>query len=146
MHFRAALNEQGRRAAAAAEGAYALLASELAPPRGPVDLVLTDNTDASNGYATQTPTNRIVIYAEPPIEASALRAFYGDWLQIVITHELTHVFHLDRARGIWRLAQGVFGRNPALFPNSYGPSWLTEGLAVYFESRLTGSALIVLTS
>ncbi|AHG90382.1 WD40-like beta Propeller containing protein [Gemmatirosa kalamazoonensis] len=143
VHFPTTLDDQGRQAAAAAERAWGLLASELAPPRGPVDLVLTDNVDFSNGYAQRVPTNRIVIYAQPPIDASSLRAFYGDWLPIVITHELTHVFHLDRTRGVWRLAQGIFGRNPALFPNSYGPSWLTEGLAVYFESRLTGAGRIV---
>src|SRR6185437_10780123 len=36
-----------------------------------------------------------------------------------------------------RAAQSVFGRNPVLFPNYYTPSWLTEGLAVYYESRFT---------
>jgi hypothetical protein len=33
----------------------------------------------------------------------------------------------------------VFGRNPFLFPNDYAPSWLVEGIAVYYESRLTGA-------
>ncbi|HEY0994821.1 MAG TPA: hypothetical protein VGD77_02400, partial [Gemmatimonadaceae bacterium] len=80
----------------------------------------------------------MVIYANPPVDAGALR-FNDDWLQLVVTHELTHIFHLDRSRGIWRLAQGVFGRAPFLFPNVYSPAWLTEGLAVYYETRLTGS-------
>ncbi|MDQ6872523.1 MAG: hypothetical protein M3037_11055, partial [Gemmatimonadota bacterium] len=50
----------------------------------------------------------------------------------------THIFHLDRSRGFWRGAQAIFGRNPLLFPNAYEPSWVLEGLAVYYESRLTG--------
>src|SRR5690606_34403664 len=29
------------------------------------------------------------------------------------------------------------GRHPALFPNAYTPSWLKEGVAVYYESRFT---------
>ena len=61
----------------------------------------------------------------------------------MVTHELTHIFHLDRTAGWWRVAQRVFGRNPFLFPNLYTPSWLDEGIAVYYESRLTGSGRIV---
>ncbi len=137
VHYARGLESLGRRAAANAERAYAELAAELVPPRGTVDLVVSDNVDYTNGYATPTPTNRIVVYAHPPVDERTLR-FYDDWDRLVITHELTHVFHLDRTRGVWRLAQRVFGRNPALFPNEYGPSWLTEGLAVYYESRLTG--------
>ena len=136
VHVPVGLEREGRVAGAAAERAYAQLSAELTEPRGPIDLVVTDDADYSNGYATPTPTNRIVVFATPPIEAGALR-LNEDWLGIVITHELTHIFHLDRADGVWSLAQHVFGRAPALFPNSYGPSWLTEGLAVYYESRLT---------
>jgi len=137
VHFTPALEDQARRAAVNAERAYAELAAELVPPRGPVDLVLADNVDFSNGFANVFPTNRIVVYTHPPVEGQSLR-YHGDWNELLVTHELVHVFHLDRSRGVWRLAQRVFGRNPALFPNSYAPAWLTEGLAVYYESRLTG--------
>ncbi len=138
VHFTPPLEPLARRAAAEAERAYAGLSRELHPPRGPIDLVVSDDADYSNGWATPIPTNRVVIYANPPIDAGALR-HNDDWLQLVVTHELTHIFHLDRSRGIWRLAQGVFGRAPLLFPNAYAPSWLTEGLAVYYETKLTGS-------
>jgi hypothetical protein len=141
VHFTPALEEQGRRAAANAERAYAILARELTPPRGPIDVVLADNVDFSNGSATVFPTNRIVLYAQPPVDVSSLR-FYDDWNQLLLTHELTHIFHIDRSRGLWRAAQYILGRNPALFPNTYSPSWLTEGLAVYFESRVTGAGRV----
>jgi hypothetical protein len=136
VHVERGLEREGRLAAAAAERAYARLAAELAPPRGTIDLVVSDDADYSNGYALVSPSNRIVVYAAPPVENAGLR-FNEDWFALVITHELTHVFHLDRARGVWRAAQTLFGRAPHLFPNSYSPSWLTEGLAVYEESRLT---------
>ncbi|MBV9880070.1 MAG: PD40 domain-containing protein [Gemmatirosa sp.] len=142
VHFHPGLEDQGRRAAADAERAWGLLSGELAAPRGPVDLVVADNADLSNGYATPLPSNRIVVYAQPPVDVASLR-FYDDWLELVITHELTHVFHLDRSRGVWGALQHVFGRNPVLFPNAYAPSWLKEGLAVYFESRLTGAGRLV---
>jgi hypothetical protein len=138
VHFSPGLEDQARRAAVNAERAYTQLSAELVAPRGPIDLVVADNVDYTNGYATPYPTNRIVIYAHPPISSSALR-FYDEWNALVVTHELTHVFHMDRARGWWRFAQRIFGRSPPLMPNVYEPAWLTEGLAVYYESRLTGS-------
>src|SRR5688572_606065 len=137
VHFTPPLEEQARRAAVNAERAYAQLSAELEPPRGTIDLVISDNVDYVNGYATPFPSNRIVVFAHPPTDASGLRR-YDDWNRLVVLHELAHIFHLDRSRGIWRLGQAIFGRNPLLFPNLYQPSWVIEGLAVYFESRLTG--------
>lgn len=136
VHVAVGLEREGRVAAAAAEHAYEQLSHELATPRTPIDLVVSDDADYSNGFASTFPTNRIVVFATPPVENRGLR-LNADWLSIVITHELTHIFHLDRSRGIWSLAQHVFGRAPFLFPNAYGPAWVTEGLAVYYESRLT---------
>ena len=137
MHFTAPVEAEARRAAVNAERAYAQLATELVPPRGTIDLVISDNVDFVNGYATPFPSNRIVVYAHPPTDASGLRD-YEDWNALVVTHELAHIFHLDRSRGIWRIGQAIFGRNPLLFPNLYEPGWVIEGLAVYYESRLTG--------
>jgi hypothetical protein len=116
VHFTPELEPLARRIAGDAERAYEQLSKELHPPRGKIDVVLSDDVDFSNGSATPFPTNRIVIYANPPVSESALR-YNNDWGQLVITHELTHIFHLDRARGIWRLGQYVFGRAPLLFPN-----------------------------
>lgn len=138
IHFSPPLEEMARRTAPNAERAFALLSRELLPPRGKVDLVIADNVDYTNGYATPFPSNRIVIFAHPPVDEIGLRN-YADWSQLVVTHELTHIFHLSRAEGIWKLGRYVLGRHPALFPNAYMPAWVTEGLAVYYESRLTGT-------
>lgn len=142
VHFTPPLESAARHAAAAAETAFAQLSRELTPPRVPIDLVIADNVDVTNGYATPFPTNRIVIYANPPVNDPALR-FTDDPNAMVVTHELTHIFHLDRSRGIWSLGQHIFGRAPYLFPDSYSPGWLTEGLAVYFESKLTGAGRVL---
>jgi hypothetical protein len=142
VHFTPPLEAAARRAAADAEKAYTQLSADLVPPRGPIDLVIADNIDATNGYATPFPTNRIVIYANPPVNDPALR-FTDDPDAMVVTHELTHIFHLDRSRGIWDLGQHIFGRAPYLFPNAYAPGWLTEGLAVYYESKLTGAGRVL---
>jgi hypothetical protein len=138
VHFAKGLEREGKQGAVDAERAWKELASELKAPAGKVDLVIADNIDYVNGYASSFPSNRIVVFAHPPFDAPDLRN-YNDWLRLVITHELTHVFHLDRADGLWRFGRSIFGRHPALFPNSYLPSWIVEGLAVYYESRITGS-------
>jgi hypothetical protein len=141
VHFNPSTEGLARRIAADAERAYEQLAKALHPPRGMIDVVISDDVDASNGSATPVPTNRIIVYANPPVSESALR-YTNDWGQLVITHELTHIFHLDRSRGLWALGQKILGRAPLLFPNSYSPSWLIEGLAVYEESKLAGAGRI----
>jgi hypothetical protein len=140
-HFRVnypeALDGLARHAADRAEAAYALLQRELphAPARR-IELTIADNVDFANGYATPFPTNRIVVYAHPPIDAPEL-AYYTDWVGIVVLHELVHVFQLDTSGGVWEALRAAFGRNPAVFPEVYSPPWLKEGLAVYYESHLT---------
>jgi hypothetical protein len=129
------------KAAAEAERAYALLAGELAPPRGTIDLVLADATDVSNGFASYFPSNRLTVYAVPPIASPAL-AEYDDWFRLVLTHEMAHVFANDRSKGIWRALQSVFGRAPGLFPNAYQPRWVGEGIATWYESHLTTSGRV----
>lgn len=136
VHYTPRLEGEARHAAAVAERAYANLATELVRPRGTIDLVVSDAADVSNGSATVLPRPVVVIYARPPVEDPSL-ASYDDWTALVLQHELTHIFQLDRSRGWWRVAQHVFGRNPVLFPELYTPAWLTEGLAVYYESRYT---------
>ncbi|MGV3708631.1 MAG: hypothetical protein ACO1Q7_07300 [Gemmatimonas sp.] len=144
IHYPQSLDSIARRSAYVAEDAYSKLSKELAAPRGTIDLLLQDNVDLSNGFAQTTPSNRITIYALPPVALAELR-FHDDWLRLVITHELAHIFHIDRARGLWKLGRYVFGRNEALFPNSLLPSWVKEGLAVHYETKLTGSGRIAST-
>ena len=136
VHFRPALRARAIAAANEAERAYGLLSSELHSPRGIIDLTLSDDVDTPNGFTTVYPSNRFTILLVPPVTDPALQT-YDSWERLVIVHELTHVFHLDRSRGIWKTLQSVFGRAPGLFPNQYQPTWVTEGLATYYESRFT---------
>ena len=136
IHFRPSYRARATLAAAEAERAYALLSSELHPPRGIIDVTLSDDVDTPNGFTTVFPSSRFTILLVPPVTDPALQT-YDSWERLVIVHELTHVFHLDRSRGMWKTLQSVFGRAPGLFPNQYQPSWVTEGLATYYESRFT---------
>ena len=58
-----------------------------------------------------------------------------DWLELVFTHEYTHIVHLDRSRGLFGGLRRVFGRHPVLFPNLYYPPWQIEGLATFRRAR-----------
>jgi len=136
IHFRPTLRDKAVLAANEAERAYRLLSTELHPPRGIIDLTLSDDIDTPNGFTTVYPSNRFTILLVPPVTDPALQT-YDSWERLVIVHELTHVFHLDRSRGLWKTLQSVFGRAPGLFPNQYQPSWVIEGLATYYESRFT---------
>src|SRR5438876_909450 len=141
IHFRPTYRDAALTQAREAERSYELLATELHPPRGVVDITLADDIDAANGFTTVFPSNRITIYAAPPAGDHGL-LFFDSWLRLVTTHELTHVFHLDRSRGLWSGLQHVFGRAPGLFPNEYQPSWVIEGIATYYESRFTNAGRV----
>ncbi|HEX8316933.1 hypothetical protein [Longimicrobium sp.] len=142
VHYSEGLEDFARRAAARAEEARVLLEAALVPaPAGRVHLVLADNVDFANGFATPFPRNRVVVYAHPPVDEPTL-AYTYDWLELVVGHELAHIHHLDHASGILANLRLIFGRNPLLYPNLFVPRWTTEGLATYLESRLTGAGRV----
>jgi Tol biopolymer transport system component len=144
-HFRVTyqdgLEGLARHAAAVAERTHRILSEDLVrPPRGPIDLVVTDHVDFSNGFATPFTSNRIVVFARPPLGTPSL-AFSRDWLELVVAHEIVHIFHLEHAGPVGRAIRGAFGRLPftwPIFPALGMPMWKVEGLATYYESRLTG--------
>ena len=147
-HFRVTFSEHlealGRRVGDLAEQAYRELAAQFrAGPTGRIDIVLTDHYDASNGFATVWPSNRIVLFARPPADHLAL-AYFDDWLELLITHELAHVFHLDYGGTLGRISRTLFGRaqTPLTFPGVVVPGWVVEGLATWYESALTGAGRV----
>ncbi len=104
------------------------------PPRL-TQVVLADQTELANGYATPFPLDTIVIYAVWP---SGSQFDFDDWLQLTFTHEFTHIIHLDRSEGWARGVRSIFGRTIFAFPNMFLPGWQIEGLATYEESAITG--------
>jgi hypothetical protein len=109
--------------------------------RGRVQVILVDQTDLSNGWATPLPYDTVEITAVPP-SAESLIGNTTDWLELVFTHEYTHILHLDRSRGLMEGVRRVFGRVPIAFPNVFLPIWQVEGIATFEESRMTGEGRI----
>ncbi len=133
------------RAAASAERAWDLLSRRfVVGPDDRVQLLLTDHADVANGFATPFPFNRITIFVSPPLDGSNISHF-DDWLELVITHELVHTFHLELKGTLGTVLRGIFGRLPGawpVFPSASTPTWFVEGLATYYESQLTGAGRV----
>ena len=122
------------RAATIAENAWLMLTEDLNwTPKDRIQIVLTDDFDFSNGWATPVPFNQMRLYLSPPDGNSSLE-YYDDWFNLLITHELTHIVHMDMVGGIPGAIRKVFGRNPLTFPHAYTPGFFVEGLAVYKET------------
>lgn len=144
-HFRVTftpeLEPAARRVATYAEDAHALFTRELTrAPSGTIDIILTNAADLPNGYATPFPGNTIVLYATPPTANIAL-AHNRDWYELLVVHELAHIFDRDRTGVLGSVLRRIFGRVPApwpFFPSIGTPSWATEGLATLWESQATG--------
>ncbi len=100
-------------------------------------VILADQSESANGWATPLPRNTVFLNAAAPSGADLIGRT-DDWLRLVFTHEYTHIVHLDRSRGVARLARGVLGRSAVAFPNLWLPQWQVEGLATFEESALTG--------
>jgi len=98
------------------------------------EIVLTDTTDSANGSATALPYNAIRLFVTAPDDLSPL-GDYDDWYQELVTHEYTHILHMDHIHGIPSIVNALVGKSMA--PNQVNPRWLLEGLAVFEESTRT---------
>jgi len=140
-HFRIHFYDEERaladRAAWIAERAHLRLTEYLNwLPSGRVDITLNDHTDSANGFASSVPQNYLFGFGAPPGSMDELNDF-DDFLNLLITHELTHVVHLDTILGPAR-AINLF-RGKLYAPNLSQPTWFIEGMAVLMESRQTSA-------
>jgi hypothetical protein len=141
IHFHQGEEALAQRLAAIAEAAAAGLEPKLGRPSGRVHVILVNQDDLSNGWATPLPFNVIEIVAAAP-RGSSVIGNGSDWLRLVFVHEYTHILHLDRSTGLFGGLRRVFGRHPVLLPNVFVPLWQIEGLATYYESATTGEGRI----
>jgi hypothetical protein len=136
IYFHQGEDRLAHRLAAIAEETWHTLEQPLGvtPPRL-TRVVLADQVEVANGYATPVPYDTIVMYLAWP---SGSEFDFDDWLRLVFTHEFTHIIHLDRSEGWSRVVRSIFGRTIFAFPNLFLPTWQIEGLATYEESAITG--------
>ncbi len=150
LHYPAGLEPLSERALAIAERVHAELwpvyaAGGALPLTRRTQMVLVDDFDFSNGWATPLPFAQIRLFASAPDEVNGLEHL-DDWLHGLIRHEYVHILHLELGASTPAAGRQVFGRLPWFFPHALTPSLFTEGLAVWEESdrqlgygRLAGS-------
>ena len=136
IHFYPTEQKFAERAAHIAERAYRLITRYLNwRPSGRVHITLNDDTDDANGLATSIPYKYIFAFGAPPGSLDELNDF-DDYVKLLITHEFTHVVHLDTMLSPCALlVNTILGRTFA--PNLSEPTWFIEGMAVLMESRQT---------
>ncbi|NOR43692.1 MAG: hypothetical protein GQ572_10180, partial [Gammaproteobacteria bacterium] len=134
VHFADGNKAIAERALVIAEAAHLRLTAELDwYPKEKTHVILSDETDQPNGFATPIFFNRTVIFLAPPTSVDTLEDF-DDWLTTLIFHEYTHIVHLDKSDGSPEFLRNIFGRFFLLFPNLFQPSWVIEGLATHKET------------
>ncbi len=101
-------------------------------PKNKTHIVLLDEVDQANGFATPIPNNSMTLFMQPPTNGELL--VYDDWLEMLIQHEYTHILHIDKVLDLPSWLRNVFGRFILLFPNALHPNWFQEGLATYLET------------
>lgn len=136
IHYHSGLEQTAQRVANLSERIHRRLVPDLGwQPDEIVHILLSDNTDSANGSATAIPYDAIRMFVSAPDDMSPL-GDYDDWLTELLTHEYTHILHVDNISGIPALANIVLGKTYA--PNQAQPRWILEGLAVAMESEHTG--------
>lgn len=103
-------------------------------PSHAVEIVISDDTDSANGSATAFPYNTIRLFVTAPDDMSPL-GDHDDWYLALLSHEFTHILHMDNITGAPALVNAIFGRTMA--PNQAQPRWLLEAYAIIHESRHT---------
>jgi hypothetical protein len=144
-HFRINYHEPlgpiAQKLAVVAERARKMLAPLLKhSPRFRTEVLITDDTDSSNGSATVTPFPTVRLYLTAPDDRSELND-YDDWLFALFVHEYTHILHLDTVNGPFKWVNYLlgFGINTIYAPNQVQPRWFIEGFAVFEETERTSA-------
>jgi len=131
------LGEVARRVAVVAERAHRILVPALDhAPAAKTLVLIVDDTDGANGFASVLGRNQITLFATAPNAGSVL-SDHDDWLYGLFAHEYTHILHLDTIGGLPAFYNAVFGK--IWSPNQTMPRWIIEGIATYEESKRSSS-------
>ena len=137
VHYHQGEHELAVRVARMAELAHKKLQPVIDhEPSERCHVVVSDETDFANGSATPLLRNTINVFAPPPDARSTLNDF-DDYVWELVSHEYTHILHIDTTFGLPEVTNQIFGK--LWLPNGAQPRWFIEGYAVYQESAQSAS-------
>ncbi|HEY6911494.1 MAG TPA: BamA/TamA family outer membrane protein [Myxococcales bacterium] len=140
VHYHQGMYRYAQKAARAAELSYARLVPLLDHvPDSRTHIVVQDDTDFANGNATPLLYNLIHAFAAPPDSRSTL-ADFDDNVYELVSHEYTHILHLDTVSGVPAAVNDVFGK--LWITNGSQPLWFIEGIATFAESAVSGAGRV----
>jgi len=140
VHYHQGTYLYAQRVARAAELSYRRLVPLLDHvPDGRTHIVVQDDTDFANGSASPVLYNLIHAYAPPPDARSTL-ADFDDNVYELISHEYTHILHLDTVLGLPEAVNDVFGK--LWITNGGQPIWFIEGMATFAESEVSAAGRV----
>ena len=136
-HFRIIFTEDSRNMAQEiyenAENSYAFLVSFFGEdPDLFLPVYINEEEKVFNAYFTQFPYNRIVVF-NAPIDPSLDNG--RSPIALTFLHELTHAFTYSFKGKLGDFLVSVFGDWANFPPSLHMLSFLSEGIAVYMESR-----------
>ena len=133
IHFQQKYEQSARSIAATYMLYRPILEEEFDHKPERMDIVVKDSSDLSNGWSIPIPENTNTIYLTPAIDGSLISQ--QNWLDLVSLHEMTHLYHIDKAEGTLNNLRYFFGRFYLFFPNIFQTKWAIEGLATYRETN-----------
>ncbi|HVJ64046.1 MAG TPA: hypothetical protein VM901_02215 [Bdellovibrionota bacterium] len=96
------------------------------------EILLDPRPAFHNGLATVLPRNFIWVHTVPPQNNSSI-GFSNEYLSSTLTHEMAHMYYLQKRRGLFRAGAWVFGNLST--PLGAWPRWMHEGWATWVEQR-----------
>ncbi len=101
-------------------------------PRFHIPVVITPDSEELNGYFTEYPYLRIVMY-QSPTDPDSMTGSFADDLRKLFRHELTHAVSLTIRSRFEDVIAGVFGA-PMSLSTYLAPMNFVEGVTVSLES------------
>jgi hypothetical protein len=139
IHYPAEYEGWAMRAAAHVESVRDAVVREVGyAPHETSDILVMNPIADSNGLTLPLLGHpRIVLFTEPPEPESQIGEF-SDWIDLLMTHEMTHLVQLLRPsrNPVQRVISKITGVDPIAL---YAPRWALEGYATVEEGRITGS-------
>src|SRR5207249_4640049 len=139
VHFPSPFQAWAANAASAIEGIHERVTDFVGyRPARPIDVLVEDPAAEANGMAFPFLDRPVIVLWTSPPEAESDIGDYGEWMQLLVTHEMAHIVHLTRPRNKPGLLEKLLPLpiGPVLL-NS--PRWLAEGYATVVEGALTGA-------